>query len=130
MNAAVNVLVIEDNEDVADTLAELLQELGHHVVVARTGEEGVEMVLSRRPQLVLCDLGLPELDGIGVCQRVRESARDFRPIMVALTGWGMSEDRARTKAAGFDHHLVKPVQLEMLSQLLESMHDSLACRAS
>ena len=113
-----DILVIEDNEDVADTLAAWLQEMGHRVRVARTGASGLELALVMRPHVVLCDIGLPEMDGVEVCQRVRKLAHDFRPIMVALTGWGKDEDRKRTRAAGFDHHLVKPVALDILSEVL------------
>jgi signal transduction histidine kinase len=114
-----DILVIEDNDDVADTLTAWLQEMGHCVHVARTGASGVELALVTRPHIVLCDLGLPEMDGLEVCQRVRQLARDFRPIMVALTGWGNDEDRQRTHNAGFDHHLVKPVALDLLSEVLQ-----------
>ena len=117
--APLDILVIEDNDDVADTLAAWLQEMGHHVQVARTGSSGLELTLAMRPQVVLCDIGLPEMDGVEVCQRVRQLARDFRPTMVALTGWGKDEDRKRTKDAGFDHHLVKPVALDRLSEVLQ-----------
>ncbi len=113
-----DILVIEDNEDVADTLAAWLQEMGHRVQVARTGSSGLELALVMRPHVVLCDIGLPEMNGVEVCQRVRQLAQDFRPIMVALTGWGKDEDRKRTRDAGFDHHLVKPVALDILSEVL------------
>src|SRR6185312_12752217 len=94
-----DILLIEDNDDVADTLAAWLETLGHRVTVARTGPKGLELALSLKPQLVLCDIGLPEMDGVEVCQRIRQSAADFRPMMVALTGWGKEEDRMRTKDA-------------------------------
>ena len=112
------ILVIEDNDDVADTLAEWLGHMGHKVRVARTGPSGLELVLTTKPDVVLCDVGLPEMDGVEVCKRIRASADDFRPLMVALTGWGKEEDRQRTSDAGFDHHLVKPVALDMLSDVL------------
>jgi CheY-like chemotaxis protein len=68
---------------------------------------------------VLCDVGLPEMDGVEVCKQIRaQSQGEFRPLMVALTGWGKAEDRQRTHDAGFDHHLVKPVALDMLSDVL------------
>src|SRR3569623_2060910 len=102
--ARLDILLIEDNDDVADTLAAWLETLGHRVTVARTGPKGLEMALTLKPQLVLCDIGLPEMDGVEVCQRVRQAATDFRPMMVALTGWGKEEARMRTKDAGFDHH--------------------------
>jgi two-component system CheB/CheR fusion protein len=113
-----DILLIEDNDDVADTLGAWLETLGHRVTIARTGPKGLELALSTKPQLVLCDIGLPEMDGVEVCQRVRQASTDFRPVMVALTGWGKEEDRMRTKDAGFDHHLVKPVALDTLSKLI------------
>jgi signal transduction histidine kinase len=118
---ALDILVIEDNDDAADTLAAWLEELGHRVLVARTGPTGLDLVLAHKPDVVLCDVGLPEMDGVEVCQRVRQMAREFRPYMVALTGWGMEEDRRRTAEAGFDHHLVKPVALDALSELLKNV---------
>ncbi|HTL32071.1 MAG TPA: response regulator [Kofleriaceae bacterium] len=113
-----DILVIEDNDDVADTLAEWLGHMGHKVRVARTGPSGLELVLSMKPDVVLCDVGLPEMDGVEVCKRIRAQSSGFRPLMVALTGWGKEEDRKRTSDAGFDHHLVKPVALETLSDVL------------
>jgi signal transduction histidine kinase/ActR/RegA family two-component response regulator len=115
---ALDILLIEDNDDVADTLGAWLETLGHRVTIARTGPKGLELALTTKPQLVLCDIGLPEMDGVEVCQRVRQASTDFRPVMVALTGWGKEEDRMRTKDAGFDHHLVKPVALDTLSKLI------------
>ena len=116
-----DILVIEDNEDVAETLVVWLESSGHKVSVANTGPKGLEAVLRQRPEVVLCDVGLPEMDGIEVCQQVRlQAPTDFHPMMIALTGWGMDEDRQRTKAAGFDHHLVKPVAIDLLSELLRS----------
>jgi signal transduction histidine kinase len=117
---ALKILVIEDNEDVAETLSTLLAGFGHSVAVARTGREGVDLVQQYRPQLVFCDIGLPEMDGNEVCRRVRDAGLDFRPTMVALTGWGQEADRKRTKESGFDRHLVKPVTVEMLRDVLQS----------
>ncbi|HVV84981.1 MAG TPA: response regulator [Kofleriaceae bacterium] len=113
-----DIVVIEDNEDVAETLVVWLESSGHRVKVAHTGPKGLALALESKPQVVLCDVGLPEMDGLEVCQRVRQASREFRPLMIALTGWGMDEDREKTKAAGFDHHLVKPVSVELLSELL------------
>jgi signal transduction histidine kinase len=119
--ASLEIFLIEDNDDVADTLASWLEEIGHRVRVARTGTSGVELVLGGKPDVVLCDLGLPELDGLEVCRRIRGGSREHRPLMVALTGWGKEEDRRRTKDAGFDHHLVKPVALDALASLLDAV---------
>ena len=82
-------------------------------------DEAIALLREHRPDVLLSDIGLPEMDGVEVCQRVRQLAHDFRPIMVALTGWGKDEDRKRTKDAGFDHHLVKPVALDILSEVLQ-----------
>lgn len=119
--AGMNILIIEDNEDVADTLLAWLTEQGHRVSVARSGLLGVDMVQQTRPDLVLCDLGLPGVDGLEVCRRIRALAIPRQPIMVALTGWGRDEDRHRTKEAGFDEHLVKPVASDRLRQVLRAV---------
>ncbi len=119
--AKLRIVLIEDNDDAADVLAMWLEELGHDVRVARTGPTGLAMVRELGPDLVLCDVGLPEMDGVEVCKRVMELDASVRPTMVALTGWGMASDRQRTAEAGFDHHLVKPVALDKLRAILSSV---------
>jgi signal transduction histidine kinase len=119
--ARLKVLVIEDNEDIAETLTMLLEQLGHHVWLARTGPTGIHLVEEAQPHVVLCDLGLPVMDGLEVCRKIRALAVSVQPTMVAVTGWGQEEDRRRTREAGFNHHLVKPVELEHLSKLLQSL---------
>jgi signal transduction histidine kinase len=119
--AALDVLVIEDNEDVAETLTMLLEELGHRVSLARTGRNGVAMVQQNEPNVVLCDIGLPGMDGLEVCRQIRALPTKTRPIMVAVTGWGQDADRRKTREAGFDHHLVKPVGIGSLNQLLQNV---------
>jgi signal transduction histidine kinase len=114
-----DIVVVEDNDDIADGLLDWLESLGHRVTVARTGRSGVELIRQRFPDLVLCDLGLPELDGLDVCRHVRAFPAESQPIMVALTGWGREDDLQRTKEAGFDHHLVKPVAPDKLEALLQ-----------
>jgi signal transduction histidine kinase len=115
------IAVIEDNEDAAETLAAWLEEQGHVVRIARTGPEGVDLVKAQLPDLVLCDIGLPGHDGVEVCRQVR--ALDIeQPMMVALTGWGMDADRRRTAEAGFDRHLVKPVAIPQLVEVLRAVH--------
>lgn len=114
---ACHILIIEDNTDARETLALLLQMLGHRIETAATGPDGVRLALSARPQVVLVDLGLPGLDGFEVARRIRaalgESVR-----LIALTGYAQEEDRRRTLAAGFDAHLPKPVELEELNNVL------------
>jgi signal transduction histidine kinase len=121
LTAMLNIVVIEDNDDSADTFAAWLEVQGHKVSVARTGPDGLELVQATRPDVVLCDLGLPGMDGVEVCRRIRQLSIDFRPVMVALSGWGREEDRRRTTEAGFDHHLVKPVAMKKVRDLLQSV---------
>jgi signal transduction histidine kinase len=124
------IVVVEDNEDVAGVLADWLADLGHSVTVARTGISGVEAVRASCPDLVICDLGLPELDGFDVCRRVRLLGGEKQPAMVALTGWGREDDLHASKEAGFDFHLVKPVAPEALDGLLRKVGDANSGRRS
>jgi signal transduction histidine kinase len=116
--ARLNIVVIEDNEDAAAMLAMWLENMGHEVQVACNGPEGLALVAEAHPDIVLCDIGLPGMDGVEVCRRVQDLQMGTPPIMVALTGWGMDADRKRTSDAGFDHHLVKPVALDRLREIL------------
>ncbi len=120
-NGKLAIVVIEDNDDAADTLAEWLETMGHSVRVARNGPEGVDLVREYRPRLVLCDIGLPGMDGVEVCRQVKQLPNGPPPVMVALTGWGMEADRKRTREVGFDHHLVKPVAPDKLFAILNAM---------
>ena len=115
----VRLVIIEDNTDAADLLALSLERRNYAVRVAHTGPAGIDAVEQSRPDVVLCDIGLPDMDGNEVCRRVRRLALGYRPVMIALTGWGMQEDRDRTQHAGFDHHLVKPIDPEKLFLLLD-----------
>ena len=111
------LLLVEDNADNRNSLRELLEELGHVVAVARDGAEGVEAAIATVPEVALVDVGLPELDGYQVAQRVRAALGD-RVRLIALTGYGQPDDVRRARAAGFDAHLVKPVDLNALERLL------------
>jgi signal transduction histidine kinase len=115
---ALNVVIIEDNHDSAEVLSMWLENVGSVVQVANDGASGLALVAQVRPRVVLCDIGLPDMNGNDVCRKIRESSLDPQPMMIALTGWGMSEDRQRTREAGFDHHLVKPVAPEKLLELI------------
>ncbi len=120
MENALSVVVVEDNEDSADLMLTWLELLGHEVRVARTGPDGLAAIMEVRPDVVLCDIGLPDMDGVDICSRVMLEMRD-PPVMVALTGWGRERDRQRTVEAGFNHHLVKPVELDALRSVLHSV---------
>jgi CheY-like chemotaxis protein len=99
--------------------------MGHQVRVARNGLEGLALVSETVPQVVLCDIGLPGMSGLEVCDRVRALPLPLQPLMVALTGWGMTEDRRRTQGVGFDHHLVKPVTADSLLEILRGASEPL-----
>ena len=114
------IVVIEDSRDAADSLRILLQLLGHDVRVAYTGPAGVEAVKEWRPDIVLCDIGLPGLDGYGVARQLRLNPTTACVRLLALTGYGHDEDRRRSREAGFDHHLVKPADPGELQRLLEA----------
>ncbi|HET9566785.1 MAG TPA: PAS domain S-box protein, partial [Vicinamibacterales bacterium] len=115
------VLIVDDSEDGAESLAMLLQLGGHETHIAHDGVEAIEAAEKLRPDVVLLDIGLPRLNGYEVCHRLRKEpwAKDL--VLVALTGWGQEEDRHRSREAGFDAHLVKPVDHDALLRLLASL---------
>lgn len=112
------MLVVDDNHDAADTLAMLLRLSGQDVRTAYSGAEALEKAQAQGPDMILLDIGMPGMDGYEVARRVRQQPGLESVTMVALTGWGQEDDRRRTKEAGFDHHLVKPVEPEALARLL------------
>jgi signal transduction histidine kinase/DNA-binding response OmpR family regulator len=117
--ASLRVVVVEDNEDIRDTLKDLLEMCGHEVEVAEDGTSGVEMTLAAQPDVALIDIGLPGLDGYEVARRLRaQMTGPQRTRLIALTGYGQPDDRRRALEAGFDDHLVKPVDFDDLTRLL------------
>lgn len=112
------ILVVDDNEDSAETLAVLLRLDGHDVRVAYDGPQALQEAEQYRPNLILLDLGLPGLDGIEVCRSLRARPWGDYLSIIALTGWGQEEDREQSRAAGFDEHLVKPVSHDQLVAVL------------
>jgi PAS domain S-box-containing protein len=108
------ILVVDDNADVADTHAMLLQASGHDVTTVYSGEAAVAAFSEFQPDLVLLDIGLPDITGHDVCRRIRSLAGGGAATIIAVTGWGQARDRERSMAAGFDRHLVKPVDPEAL----------------
>jgi PAS domain S-box-containing protein len=114
--SSLRVLVVDDNEDAADMLGDLLEQKGHEVTLAYDGPGALAAADTVRPELVIVDLGLPGMDGYAVAVRLRDDGHD-RATLVALTGYGGDEDRHRSSAAGFDHHLVKPIDFAVLEQI-------------
>jgi two-component system CheB/CheR fusion protein len=120
---SLRLLVIEDSHDTATTLGEILESWGYETRVAtgsNAGKTGLALAAEQAPDVVLLDLGMPEMDGYQVAERLLAEAEP-RPTLVALTGYGLEEDRRRTRAAGFGHHLTKPVDPEHLYTLLEEL---------
>ena len=113
------ILVVDDNKDSAESLATLLELIGHEVHTAHDGLEAVDAAAKLEPDVILLDIGLPRLNGYEAARRIRQQRRRGSTLkLVALSGWGQEEDRRRSEAAGFDAHLVKPVDLDALSNLL------------
>ena len=115
------ILVVDDNRDAAESLGMLLELIGAEVRIANDGRTALDLVESYGPTVLLLDIGMPDMDGYEVARTIRASRPARPPVIVALTGWGQEEDRRRTRAAGFDHHLVKPVDLDALRGLLASL---------
>ncbi len=119
--AAFRVLVVDDNVDAAESLATLLEFGGHATRVAHDGDQAVAAARDFRPDVVFLDIGMPGKDGYAVARELRSDPLTRNAMLVALTGWGAQEDRARSKQAGFDHHLTKPAELPSVEALMTKM---------
>jgi PAS domain S-box-containing protein len=118
VSATHRILVVDDNRDSADSVAMLLSMKGNEVNTAHDGLEALQVVAAFQPDVVLLDIGLPKLNGYEVARRIREQPGGCNMMLIALTGWGQEEDRRRSKEAGFDHHLTKPIDFSVLHELL------------
>jgi CheY-like chemotaxis protein len=119
MDGTVRVLVVEDNRDAADILRSLLEVCGFQVCVAHTSQDGIATAREQRPHIVLCDIGLPDGDGYTVGSVLRQSSYTTDARLIAVTAHGEPLDRCKALAAGFDQHLVKPVDPAVLLRELE-----------
>jgi PAS domain S-box-containing protein len=120
------ILVVDDNRDAAASLVMMLSLLGHDTRTAHDGLEAVELAEAFRPDVILLDIGLPKLNGYDVCQRIRQNTWGQGMIIIAATGWGQDEDRRRSHEAGFDHHMVKPVDPTALDQILATARPAMS----
>ena len=111
--------MVDDNTDSVESMALLLSELGHDVRTARDGHSALEQASAFDPEVVLLDIGMPGMDGYSAARRMRALPGGAARRIVALTGWGQEEDRRRTRAAGFDAHLTKPVDPQTLRQVID-----------
>jgi PAS domain S-box-containing protein len=121
MTASLRVLNVDDNRDGAESLAMLLNIMGTETRTAYDGEEGVRLANEFRPDVVLLDIGLPKLNGFEACRRIRESSWAKKTVLIAVTGMGHEDDRRRSREAGFDYHMVKPVDPQDLMKLLAGL---------
>jgi CheY-like chemotaxis protein/anti-sigma regulatory factor (Ser/Thr protein kinase) len=118
--AARRILVVDDNRDAADSLGMLLRMMGHEVETAHDGLEAVGAAAVFKPDIILLDVGLPRLNGYEAARRIRAQEGGPGIMLIAMTGWGQEEDRRRSREAGFDHHMTKPVEFEVLKRLISA----------
>jgi CheY-like chemotaxis protein len=116
--APVRIVVVDDNQDAAEMLAMALELLDCEVAVAHSGTQALELIASARPTVVLLDIGLPDMTGYELAGRLRQLPGGSAMTLIATTGWGQQKDRERAFDAGFDHHLTKPIDFEVLKPLL------------
>jgi CheY-like chemotaxis protein len=120
MSRALRVLIVEDHIDTGNTLALVLRVWGHEVHLTRDGLAGLRAAQAMQPDAVLLDIGLPAMDGWTVAERLCRSMPK-KPLLIAVTGYGKPEDRQRSRDAGIDHHLVKPVDPDRIHELLSGL---------
>jgi CheY-like chemotaxis protein len=119
--AGLRVLVVDDNRDVADSTASVMRMNGCDVHVAYDGKAAIESVQRLKPDAVLLDIGLPTFDGYLVAEHIRAQPGNGRTMIVAVSGYGQEQDRARSKSVGFDYHVVKPIDPIVLASLVGSL---------
>ena len=112
------IMIVDDSRDGGESLSVLLRVLGAEVCLVHSGKDALDALDRFQPDVVLLDIGMPGMDGYEVARRIRGNPLHHGISLIALTGWGQDEDRQRSAAAGFDHHLVKPADIEQLRQIL------------
>jgi CheY-like chemotaxis protein len=113
------VLVADDNRDAADSLAMLLELNGHEVIVVHTGEAALTAATRDLPHAMILDIGMPDLSGYDVARRIRATDGGGSVLLVAVTGWGQDDDKVHASAAGFNHHLTKPIDPDHIERLIK-----------
>ena len=114
------VLVVDDNRDSADSMSSLLRTFGNEVAVANSGAEALEQLAEYVPEVVLLDIGMPGMNGYEVARRIRADPRVKKVLLIAITGWGQVSDRMLSREAGFDQHMVKPVNIDTLLSVMHA----------
>lgn len=121
MITSLRILIVDDNRDSVTTLSMLLRRLGHQTFMAFDGEEAIAAARKFKPEVVLLDIGLPKLNGYEVCRWIRAQSENERVVIIAQTGWGQEETRIKTSDAGFDYHMVKPLDPNTLQKILAKL---------
>jgi CheY-like chemotaxis protein/two-component sensor histidine kinase len=119
--SGLRVVLIEDEDDIRELTRDLFEQWGHQVSVAANGRDGIDLILSQRPDVAIVDIGLPDIDGCEVARRICQELSQSRPHLIALSGYGQARDRLRSARAGFDAHLVKPAMPEDLEKILADL---------
>jgi CheY-like chemotaxis protein len=122
---SLRILVVDDNDDVAEMTAEMLKMYGHQALTASDGPKALAVAASEQPDVVLLDLGLPGMHGLEVAEMLHTKSTGKVPLLIAVSGYGRAEDRERSRQAGCEHHLVKPVDFDRLLALLATQTPSL-----
>jgi CheY-like chemotaxis protein len=118
------ILIVDDSQASAKTLGWMVELMGHTPELAFGGKEAIARARSFKPDVILLDISLPDVDGYEVCRTLRREVQFKDTVFIAQTGWGQPEHRQRAKEAGFDHHLLKPVDVNTLQGLLESLAET------
>jgi CheY-like chemotaxis protein len=118
---AKRILVVDDNVDSADMLAEVLREIGHEVAIANDPAAALAIVEQFTPEVAILDIGLPIMDGYELAERIRDVSGSSACRLIALTGYGQQYDRGRSVRTGFTNHLIKPVDLDVLAQIIDTL---------
>jgi PAS domain S-box-containing protein len=122
--SSLRILIVDDNRDSADSLGMMLRIMGNDTRTAYDGQAGVDLAGEFRPEVLLLDIGLPKLNGYEACRRIREQPWGKGIVLIAVTGWGQDDDRRRSHEAGFDHHMVKPLDPQNLMQMLADLQSA------
>ena len=122
MSTPKRLLVVDDIEDAAESMSMLLEMWGHEVTYAYDGPSALETAQQWQPEAVILDIGLPGMDGYQVAARLRALPQGKETVLISITGYGKDDDRRRSRRAGIDHHLVKPVAPDALRSLIDSLH--------
>ena len=120
------ILVADDNVDLATSMGLLLEMMGNEVRVTHDGMSAVAADTEFHPDVIFLDIGMAKMNGFDACRSIRAKSREKQPIIVALTGWGQADDKRRSREAGFDHHLVKPLEPQVLERFLAEIETQTA----